>query len=433
MGNHCLNRFCPKRIKTQKKITQKSTSKNIQSLCVVRLKEAKSMKLTKQEILLRREKFIRTMNQVHGDWDYALFISKVNQYYFTGTIQNGMFVIRKNGDSFFFVRKSAERAKMESPVTDNIYPIKSYRDCVGIIDDNLGNAYIEDEIFSYAVLSRFQKYIKIEKIHSVEKVISFVRAVKSDYELHFMREAGKQASIMMNEIAPTLMKEGMSEAEFVGLMYVEMIRRGYQGVSRISAFQTEFAGGNYSFGENMLLPTNFDGPGGWCGNCPAYPGGGNHNRKLKKGDLVFVDMCFGMEGYHTDKTQIFSFGAKPSEEVLKAHDFCKNLIYTVSKKLVAGAIPSKIYEETLDLLSENEMYGFMNGVKFLGHGVGLYIDEFPAIAKGFDMPIVENMTIALEPKKRIEGVGLVGVEETYHITKNGAISLTGEPKDIIVV
>ncbi|MCL2861291.1 MAG: Xaa-Pro peptidase family protein [Firmicutes bacterium] len=391
------------------------------------------MKLTKQELLTRKEKFIAAMNQVHGDWDYALFISKVNQYYFAGTIQNGLFVIKKNGDSFFFVRKSAERAKFESPITDNIYPMQSYRDCVGIIDENLGNAYIEDEVFSYAVLSRLQKYFKIEKIHSLENIVKFVRAVKSKYELHLMRESGKQVDILMKEVVPKVLKEGMSEAEFAGHMYLEMMKRGYQGTSRISAFQTEIAGGNYSFGKNMLLPTNFDGPGGWKGNCPAYPGGGSPLTKLQKGDLVFVDTCFTIEGYHTDKTQIFSFGKKPSDEVLKDHAFCKNLIHTISKKLVVGAIPSKIYEETIASLSEDELKGFMNGVRFLGHGVGLLIDEFPVIAKGFDMPLMENMTIALEPKKRIEGVGLVGVEETYHITKDGAISLTGEPQDIVVI
>ncbi|MCL2256410.1 MAG: M24 family metallopeptidase, partial [Firmicutes bacterium] len=138
-------------------------------------------------------------------------------------------------------------------------------------------------------------------------------------------------------------------------------------------------------------------------------------------------------GYHTDKTQIYSFGQNPNEEVLKAHDFCKKLIEKISKKMIIGAIPSKIYEDILTELTEEELKGFMNGVRFLGHGVGLLIDEFPVIAKGFDMPLMENMTIALEPKKRVEGVGLVGVEETYHITKNGAVSLTGKPRDIIVV
>ncbi|MCL2234591.1 MAG: Xaa-Pro peptidase family protein [Firmicutes bacterium] len=391
------------------------------------------MELTKKELIERKERFIAAMNHVNGDWDYALFISKVNQYYFTGSIQNGIFVIKRNGDSFFFVRKSVERAKFESPIKDNIYSIKTYRDCIGIIDENLGNAFIEDEVFSYAILGRLQKYFKVEKIHSVEKIIQFVRSVKSEYELYLMRKSGQQVEIMMNEVVPKILQEGMSEAEFSGHMYLEMMKRGYQGSSRISMFQTEIAGGNYSFGQNMLLPTNFDGPGGWRGNCPAYPSGGNPQTKLKKGDLVFVDTCFTIEGYHTDKTQIYSFGQNPNEEVLKAHDFCKKLIEKISKKMIIGAIPSKIYEDILTELTEEELKGFMNGVRFLGHGVGLLIDEFPVIAKGFDMPLMENMTIALEPKKRVEGVGLVGVEETYHITKNGAVSLTGKPRDIIVV
>ena len=64
-------------------------------------------------------------------------------------------------------------------------------------------------------------------------------------------------------------------------------------------------------------------------------------------------------------------------------------------------------------------------VRFLGHGVGLHIDEFPAIAKGFDEPLQANMTLALEPKRGIAGVGLVGIENTFVVTAEGGRSITG--------
>jgi Xaa-Pro aminopeptidase len=70
-------------------------------------------------------------------------------------------------------------------------------------------------------------------------------------------------------------------------------------------------------------------------------------------------------------------------------------------------------------------------VPFLGHSIGLQVDEQPVISKGFNQPIEENMVFAIEPKKAISGVGTVGVEDTYIVTKNGAKCITGESKGLI--
>ena len=72
-------------------------------------------------------------------------------------------------------------------------------------------------------------------------------------------------------------------------------------------------------------------------------------------------------------------------------------------------------------------------VPFVGHGVGLHVDEMPVIAKGFDEPLVPGMTIAVEPKMGIDGVGIVGCEDTWLVTEFGAENLTGEAKEIICI
>ncbi len=97
-----------------------------------------------------------------------------------------------------------------------------------------------------------------------------------------------------------------------------------------------------------------------------------------------------------------------------------------------GNIPSKVYEEVMADVSDSFQEYFMGygdeRVKFLGHGVGLVIDEYPVFAKGFDLPLEENMVMAVEPKRGVPGVGLVGLENTYLVTKDGGISLTGNEK-----
>ena len=74
-----------------------------------------------------------------------------------------------------------------------------------------------------------------------------------------------------------------------------------------------------------------------------------------------------------------------------------------------------------------------NQVLFLGHGIGLVIDEFPVIAGRVESPLQENMIIAVEPKKGIAGIGLVGVENTFLVTERGGEKLTPGSDEIKVV
>ena len=61
--------------------------------------------------------------------------------------------------------------------------------------------------------------------------------------------------------------------------------------------------------------------------------------------------------------------------------------------------------------------------KFLGHSVGLELDETPVVAEGFDRPLEIGGTMAIEPKV-IHKDGAIGIEDTWSRTKNGMICLT---------
>ena len=102
-----------------------------------------------------------------------------------------------------------------------------------------------------------------------------------------------------------------------------------------------------------------------------------------------------------------------------------------------GAIPSEIYNSIMSNLDEEFLQNFMGfgnrKVKFLGHGVGLLIDETPVIAEGFDEPLQKGMVFALEPKKGIENIGMVGIENTFIVTAKGGECITGDNPGLIPV
>jgi Xaa-Pro aminopeptidase len=122
----------------------------------------------------------------------------------------------------------------------------------------------------------------------------------------------------------------------------------------------------------------------------------------------------------------------------EAQQFCLDILSKTADRLKPGEIPSRIYDDITAGLSEKEQSCFMgvddrHRVKFLGHGVGLNIDEFPVIARGFDEPLEENMVIALEPKKGVPGIGMAGVEETFIVTPTGGRCITSGGREILRV
>lgn len=393
----------------------------------------------RQELKARQEKLFALLNAKSPDWETIVVVGKVEQYYFTGTMQDGILVMRRGDGASgmrYFVRRSFSRACDESPVPEMLLPMNSYRDMLESLPADLGVTYIDTEVATAGLLGRFGKYFCMT-MKPAGTVLSALRAVKSDYELHCLRTSAKLHGILISEIAPTLINEGMSEAELNGALYYEMMKLGHHGVDRFCHYQTEMGIGQIAFGTNSLYPTNFDGPGGSVGMNAAVPVTGSDKRRLERGDIVFLDIGFGINGYHTDKTRIYVFGEEPTKEMKDKHQFCIDCIDYLSSQLRPGAIPSRIYNDFMASLDTEQKKDFMGygdrSVKFLGHGIGLFVDESPVIAPGFDDPIEENMVFALEPKKGISGRGMVGVEETYIVTPSGGECITGGTDELTVI
>lgn len=388
------------------------------------------------ELTSRMNRFRDIMDQQNHDWQMAVVFSKINLYYFTGTMPEGMLLITRNGEATLWVRRSFERAVHESLFSD-IRPMESFRDVSAVIKTIPETIYLETEIVPLAMYQRFHKYFPFANFKSLDFQVAMTRALKSNYEIGFMEQSGKIHQRVLEERVPALLKEGMSEVDFAGELYRVMLEEGHQGIARFGMFDTEIVIGHIAFGESSIYPTSFNGPGGNYGMGPSVPVLGSRQNKLKKGDLVFVDIGMGVNGYHTDKTTTYMFGSKISDEAIEAHNQCVAIQNKVADLLCVGNIPSVIYETIMEGLSPEFLENFMGfenrQVKFLGHGIGLTIDELPVLAKGFDEPLQENMVFAVEPKKGVKNVGMVGIENTFVVTPQGGRCITGDNPGLILI
>lgn len=393
-------------------------------------------KVPSTELKERMERFKNHMDKFNPDWELSVVFSKINQYYFTGTMQDGMLIIPRDEEATFWVRRSHRRALDESNF-NNIQSMRSFRDAAQTIDNIPDTVYLEKEVVPLALYQRFQKHFPFNAVRSLDMDIAAMRSIKSEYELSLMRKSGAIHQHVFEEIVPDILREGMSEADLATQLFSILVKEGHHGVVRFGMFDSEMVLGHVCFGESSIYPTYFDGASGNYGLGPATPLLGSRENKLRKGDLVYVDTGCGVDGYHTDKSTTYMFGKSLPDHVIETHNKCVEIQNEIASMLKPGIKPAHIYQTIMDHLDKDFLENFMgfgkHRVKFLGHGIGLQIDELPVLAKGFDMPLQEGMTFALEPKKGIKDVGMVGIENTFIVTSQGGECITGDNPGLIKV
>lgn len=392
-----------------------------------------------EELQSRLQRFRDAMDQKEPEWKLAVVISKINQYYFTGTMQEGLLFIPRDAEAVYYVRRSFDRAVNES-LFPEIRPMETYRDAAGdaaAFGGLTDTAHIETEFVPLAMCERMRKYFGFSLFKSLDACISKTRSVKSPYELELMTKAGEIHRRVLEERVPSLLKAGMTESELTTAIFAVLVEEGHQGIARFSMFDTEIILGHIAFGESSLYPTYFNGPGGNYGLGPAVQLMGNRERRLTDGDLIFIDTGCGYEGYQSDKTMTYVFGRQLPEYAMDRHKKCLEIQSRVAEMLKPGEIPSNIYSTIMKYVDEDSLPNFMGygkrRVKFIGHGIGLQVDELPVLAKGFDEPLQEGMVFAVEPKAGVDGVGMVGIENTFIVTPQGGKCITGNHPGLMPV
>jgi Xaa-Pro aminopeptidase len=368
--------------------------------------------------------------------DGAFILQTVDLFYFTGTIQNAVLWVPAIGAPVLAVRMSYERARTESPV-EIVVPMRSYRQ----LPELLGFAApptkvgMELDVLPVSACAKLTKSIGNPETVDVSMAIRRIRAIKSDYEIAQI-EGAADIHRQVFALVPAIIKEGMTELEVATRLDAEYAERGHAGPIRVRSWSQEFYSGVVSAGVSANAPTSFDGPDGMEGPNPAAPQMPGHTR-VARGEPVIVDFVCIQNGYLADKTRIFCIGKRP-EEAMKAHELAVDIQKSIAADLKPGAIPEEIFNAAKAIADDspwaNVFMGYGdNQVSFVGHGVGLELDELPVLATRFREPLVEGMTIAVEPKFFLDGVGAVGVEDTFVVERHGGRKITEFPTEINVI
>ncbi|MBI2081667.1 MAG: aminopeptidase P family protein [candidate division NC10 bacterium] len=373
------------------------------------------------------------------DLNAALILQNADLYYFTGTIQDGVLLVPAEAPPLFFVRRSVSRAREEGRVAE-IVPYRAYSEIPRLAEERgwrrLGRLGLELDVLPVSLFQRLQKAFPTAEMVDLSMEIRILRTRKSPWEVEAIRAAAVISERMVARLT-AVAREGMTEVELAAEVEAEARRAGHQGQVRFRRFNQESFYGHLLAGPHGAVPAFLDSPTGGRGPYPAV-GHGASFRPIRRGEPILFDLVGACHGYYADMTRTFVLG-EPGPEVARAFTAVRTIWEAAGEALRSGLPAGGVFAAAVAAADETG-YGeaFMRSgeggrLGYVGHGVGLEIDELPFLARGFEMPLEEGMVVAVEPKLVLPEIGVIGLEDTFLIRPNGAEALTTVPRDLTVL
>ncbi len=386
------------------------------------------MLLPREEASLRIDRLHKAM--AGAGIDGLLVADNADIFYLTGRVYAGFAYIPAGKAPLWFVRRPVE---LEG---DGVVYIRKPEDMAShIVAAGLAmprRLGLELDILSFNQAERLRSVFPGAECVDTTPMMRAMRAVKTDFEVEQMRLSGLKHEQVYRKI-PKLYRVGMTDVELQ--VEIERISRleGCLGVFRISGQSMEIYMGNVLAGRNADVPAPYDFAMGGRGLDPSIPGGAA-GEEIKEHNAVMVDLNGNFTGYMTDMTRVFAVGSLPQEAV-DAHQCSIDICRAFEREARPGVEARTLYEMCADMARERGLERYFMGHRqhagFVGHGVGIEVNEWPVIAPRSRQILERNNTIALEPKFVIPEVGAVGIENTYVIEDTGARSLTNAPEEIV--
>ena len=367
-----------------------------------------------------------------AELDGALVVQETDLVYLAGTGQSAHLVVPAEGEPALFVRKTLERAREESPLA-RVEPLRSLRELPGALAScgvERGRLGLELDVLPAASYLAYARRLDGFELADCSLPLRRVRALKTTWELERIHVAAEQLSHVPEWMARHA-RPGMTEVELAAELERELRLAGHQGPIRFRAFNNELFYGSVLAGPSGAVPGSTETPVVGPGPNVAVSKGASH-RPIEEGEPILIDFAGAHEGYLADQTRTYSLGPLP-RYLEEPYEAAREILHRVAAEASPGVTGAQLYEKAMELAGDRE--GFMGWgderVSFVGHGIGLEIDELPLLARGWNEPLEAGRVCALEPKFVFPDVGAVGIENSYLVTGSGVEKLTSAPEDLI--
>jgi Xaa-Pro aminopeptidase len=358
-----------------------------------------------------------------------LVIQKMDLYYLSGTTQDGLLFVPLEGRPLLMIRRELERARLESSL-EEIVSLQSIRHLPSLISSHGGKLPqvlgLSMDVLPVKDYFRYEELFPDTRLIDASSALRDTRKIKFPFEIELMR-AGAEIGKKVYQEAKEILREGMTEIEFGGLLEAAAKRYGHEGLLRVRSLNYEAYSWHVLSGLSGGIVSQSDSPMGGLGLSPAFPVGASL-KVMRAHEPILVDFGICYHGYQVDETRMFSIG-KMGEKFSDAYKACRHIHDAVLEEIRPGAKCEALFQKGIQVaekLGYSESYLGPPGLqtRFIAHGIGLELNEPPFLALGHAYPLERGMTFALEPKIVFPGEGSVGFENTVLVTHEGYEVLT---------
>lgn len=384
------------------------------------------------------------MREAHLDGLIATHNADV--FYLSGVVQQAQVYLPAVGEPVLMVRKHHGRARSLSNLPEgSVVPLNSLRGLPGIIEATgrkprtIG---FELDVLPVALFQAYERALSPlgAKLQDASALLRRARSVKSTFELSQIRRAAAVADAGFKAAASNL-RPGMREVELAAAVESAARIAGHAGTLRMRAYGQEMHMGHLLAGDSGGVASFMNSPNGGTGPGPWAPYGSG-TRLIQSGEPILLDYVGEWGGYIADQTRMLSVG-RLDPFWLDAYAAMRDVAAHVEQRVRPGMTSGEVYDMAVARATELG-YGdnFMGPpedvspgqkVPFVGHAVGLELDEWPPLQRGTDAVLEAGMVLAVEPKVIFEGKGAIGIEDTYLLTGEGLSPLTISSRDIAEV
>ncbi len=380
------------------------------------------------ELELKWRRIQQAMRQEEADG--CLLTMNMNLYYVSGQVFNGYFYLPAEGRPYWFVKR------LTVPETNQVHVIRKPEQMPELFRDlNLAmprKLLLEEDELSYNECIRLQHVFRAEATGNASALIRHIRMIKTPWEIEQMRISAKRHEAVYREI-PACYRPGMRDVELQIEIEKRMRMHGSLGYFRAFGSNMDIFMGSLLAGENAGEPSPFDFALGGKGIHASGPLGAN-GTLLREGTTVMADMSGNYTAYQTDMTRVFSIGKLP-DRAYRVHRVALEIQARMERTAKPGVSCAELYRDALAMAGQEGLKDCFMGThlqaKFVGHGVGLEINELPVLTTRSKDILQPGMTFAFEPKFVLAGIGAVGIENTFLVTDSGVEKMTLLDENII--
>ena len=380
------------------------------------------------ELELKWRRIQQAMRQEEADG--CLLTMNMNLYYVSGQVFNGYFYLPAEGRPYWFVKR------LTVPETNQVHVIRKPEQMQELFRDlNLAmprKLLLEADELSYNEYIRLQHVFRAEATGNASALIRHIRMIKTPWEIEQMRISARRHEAVYREI-PACYRPGMRDVELQIEIEKRMRMHGSLGYFRAFGSNMDIFMGSLLAGENAGEPSPFDFALGGKGIHASGPLGAN-GTLLREGTTVMADMSGNYTAYQTDMTRVFSIGKLP-DRAYRVHRVALEIQARMERTAKPGVSCAELYRDALAMAGQEGLKDCFMGThlqaKFVGHGVGLEINELPVLTTRSKDILQPGMTFAFEPKFVLAGIGAVGIENTFLVTDSGVEKMTLLDENII--